>query len=117
VSGRRLCFALDLADDPALIAEYRKWHRPGGPPEAVNRSIRQAGIEELEIWLTGNRLFMIMEVGPGFDPAAKAESDAADPDVRAWEELMWRFQRALPWADPGEKWVPAEKIYALSQQP
>lgn len=117
MSGRRLCFALDLADDPGLIAEYCKWHRPGGPPAAVNRSIRAAGIEELEIWLTGNRLFMIMEAGPDFDPAAKSKADAADPDVRAWEELMWRFQRALPWASPAEKWVAADRIYALSEQP
>jgi L-rhamnose mutarotase len=59
----------------------------------------------------------VIEAGPNFDPAAKAEADAADADVRAWEELMWRFQRALPWARSGEKWTEAEKIYALSEQP
>ncbi len=117
MSPRRLCFALDLADDPELIARYCEWHRPGGPPPAVTRSIRQADILELEIWLTGPRLFMIMEVGAAFDPAAKAAADAADPDVQAWEKLMWEFQRPLSWAAPGEKWVSAERIYALSEQP
>lgn len=118
VSGtRQLCFALDLADEPALIERYKHWHRPSGPPAAVNRSIRAADIRELEIWLTGPRLFMIMHVGPNFDPVAKAASDAADPDVQAWEQLMWEFQRPLPWAAPGEKWVAMDRIYALSEQP
>jgi L-rhamnose mutarotase len=118
VSGnRRLCFALDLADEPELIERYKHWHRPGGPPESINRSIRAADIRELEIWLTGPRLFMIMDVGPDFNPAAKAAADAGDPDVQAWEKLMWEFQRPLPWAPAGEKWVAMERIYALAEQP
>jgi L-rhamnose mutarotase len=114
---RRLCFALDLKDDPALIATYRKWHEPGGPPAAVTRSIRAAGIESLEIHQCGNRMFMIMDVAPRFSLAAKAAADAADPDVQAWETLMWTFQQALPWSAPGQKWVPAEKIFDLAEQP
>ena len=114
---RRLCFALDLADEPELIERYKHWHRPGGPPAPINLSIRAADVRELEIWLTGPRLFMIMEVGPNFDPAAKSAADAADPDVQAWEKLMWEFQRPLPWAAPGEKWVAMDRIYALSEQP
>lgn len=114
---RRLCFVLDLADDPALIARYREWHRPGGPPAAVTRSIRDADIHALEIWLSGPRLFMVMDVGPDFSAARKAATDAADPDVQAWEQLMWEFQRPVPWAAPGDKWVAAEQIYALAEQP
>lgn len=114
--ARRLCFALDLTDDPELIERYRHWHRPDGPPPAVTRSIREAGILELEIWLTGPRLFMIMEVGPDFSAERKAATDAADPDVQAWERLMWEFQRPLPWAPPGAKWVAMDRIYALSEQ-
>ncbi|HEV7608787.1 MAG TPA: L-rhamnose mutarotase, partial [Steroidobacteraceae bacterium] len=64
----------------------------------------------------GNRLFMVMEVGPAFSLEAKAAADAADPDVQAWEKLMWKFQRPLPWAQPGQKWVPAEMIYDLARQ-
>ncbi len=112
----RHCFALDLHDDPERIARYRHWHRPGGPPPAVNASMRAAGIASLEIWLTGPRLFMILEAGPEYDPARKAASDASDPDIVAWEALMWEFQRALPWAAPGEKWTAAERIYALAEQ-
>ncbi|MBU4434366.1 MAG: L-rhamnose mutarotase [Alphaproteobacteria bacterium] len=117
MTTRRLCFALDLRDDLDLITRYRTWHAPGGPPPAINAALRAAGVEALEIFLTGNRLFMIMQVGEAFSLEAKAAADAADPEVQAWEALMWTFQQALPWAATGEKWLACERIYALSEQP
>jgi len=114
---RRFCFALDLKDDPESIERYRWWHRPGGPPAAVTQALRAADIREIEIWLCGSRLFMLLEAGPHYDPAAKAARDAQDPDVLAWERLMWELQKPLPRSAPGEKWVPAERIYTLSEQP
>ncbi len=113
----RLCLFLDLVDDPELMAAYRRWHAPGGLPPAIARSIRAADILEMEIWQAGDRMVMIMETGPSFDPAAKAAADAADPEVQAWETLMDRFQKRLPFAPAGVKWVSAEKIFALSEQP
>lgn len=117
MSKQRLCFALDLKDDPALIEEYRRYHAPGGPPPAVTCALRASGIDSLEIHLCGNRLFMILEAGEGFSLQKKAQADAANADVQRWEELMWRFQQPLPWSEDGQKWVPSEKIYDLSEQP
>lgn len=114
---RRYVNILDLADDPDLIAAYVDWHRPGGPPAAVNAAIRASGIEQMEIFLSGNRLVMIIDAGPDFDPDARAGADADNPDVLAWERLMDQFQRPLPWAGAGEKWVPAASIYRLTDQP
>jgi len=111
-----LYYVLDLKDDPALIERYKAWHAPGAVPPAVNRSIREAGIEALEIFLVGNRMMMALTPGPGFDPVKKAAADAANPDVQAWEELMWTFQQALPFAAPGQKWVQLERIYSLAEQ-
>ena len=108
---------LDLKHDPDLIARYRQWHAPGAVPAAVVRAIRAAGIEAMEIHLSGDRLVMIMEVGPGFEPQAKADADAADPDVVAWEALMDGCQKALPWAEPGQKWTSARRIFDLAAQP
>jgi L-rhamnose mutarotase len=113
----RYCFALDLKDDPQLIERYRAWHEPGAVPLAVTRSIRDADIVDMQIWLTGNRMFMIMETGPSFSFEAKARADMASDDVQAWERLMWEFQQALPFAAPGEKWMPMSRIYALGDQP
>jgi L-rhamnose mutarotase len=107
---------LDLKNDADLIARYEEWHAPGKVPAAVVRSIRTAGIISMEIFRRGERLVMLMEAEEGFDPAAKASADAADPDVVAWEELMSRFQQPLPDAGPGEKWVEAKCIFALDEQ-
>jgi L-rhamnose mutarotase len=111
------CFVLDLKDDPALIAEYRHWHRPGGPPQAVTDSIRAQGVREMLIFLSGNRLCMVVDADESFGGAAKAASEAANEDVIAWERRMSAFQRPPPHAKPGEKWVECEQIYALSEQP
>lgn len=111
----RLHYVLDLHDDPALIAEYEHWHRPENIwPEIVD-SIHAAGIRDLEIFRAGNRLVMTMDVPDDFSPAAKAATDAADPRVQAWETLMWRFQQPLPFARPGEKWVPMTRVFSLQK--
>jgi L-rhamnose mutarotase len=59
-------------------------------------------------------MFMIMDVSDSFSFAAKMRADDANPKVREWEELMWKFQQALPQAKPGEKWLLMEKIYDLN---
>jgi L-rhamnose mutarotase len=112
----RRVLILDLKDDPDLIAAYEAHHAPGAVPEAIVRSIREAGIEAMDIYRSGNRLVMLMETADHFDPAAKAAGDASDPAVIAWEELMDRFQQRLPWAAPHEKWVEAQPIFSLSEQ-
>src|SRR5262249_1383059 len=108
---RRYCLTLDLKDDPKLIAEYKKYHEKIWPE--ITRSIRDSGIEDLEIYLLGTRMFMIMEVDQSFSFEAKRNADAANPKVQEWEQLMWKFQKPLPQAKPGEKWLMMERIFKL----
>lgn len=111
----RLYYALDLRDDAAAIAEYENWHRSGVIWPEIVASIRAAGIEDMEIFRTGNRLVMVMQVPDGYDAAGKQAADAADPRVQEWERLMDRYQQRLPWAKPGEKWVPMRAIFSLRE--
>jgi L-rhamnose mutarotase len=112
--SRRYCLALDLKDDPDLIAEYEGHHRKIWPEIAAG--IRDAGIEAMEIYRVGNRLFMVMEVSGSFSFEAKAGVDRGDPRVQEWEDLMWTYQQALPMAAPGEKWMLMERIFSLEDQ-
>ena len=108
---QRHVFTLDLKDDEKLIAEYKKYHEKIWPEITV--SITSAGIEKLQIYLLGTRMFMILEVNKTFSFDRKSEMDAANPKVQEWEELMWKYQEALPIAKPGEKWLLMDKIYEL----
>jgi L-rhamnose mutarotase len=111
--NRRFCFTLDLKNDPLLIVEYKRHHQRVWPE--VIESIKDAGIEVLEIYLLGTRMFMIMEVNEGFSFGKKAKADRENPKVQEWEELMWKFQQALPQAKPGEKWLLMERILKLEK--
>ena len=108
---RHYCLAVDLKDDATLIAEYEKYHRNVWPEILV--SIKDAGITHMEIYRTGNRLFMIMETNDNFSFEKKAKADAANEKVQEWEKLMWKYQQALPSAKPGEKWILMEKIFEI----
>jgi len=110
---RRYCLTLDLKDDPKLIAEYKRYHQKIWPE--ITRSIKAAGIEDMEIYLLGTRMFMIMEVNETFSFEVKKKADELNPKVQEWEALMWRFQQSLPKAKPGEKWLLMERIFSLEK--
>ncbi|SDF99721.1 L-rhamnose mutarotase [Chitinophaga filiformis] len=108
---KRYCLALDLVNDPALIAEYEAYHREVWPE--IKKSITDSGITNMEIYRIMDRLFMIMEVNDSFSFEAKGAADASNPKVQEWEELMWKYQKALPVAKPGEKWLMMDRIFSL----
>ena len=105
--------ACDLKNDPELIERYKEYHAPGNAWPEITESIKSAGIEQMEIFLAGNRLFMVMTTSDDYDPAAKAAADAANPKVREWEALMDTFQQRMPFAEEGVKWVNLERIFML----
>jgi L-rhamnose mutarotase len=108
---KRYCLALDLKDDPHLIAEYEERHKAIWPE--IIQSIKNAGIQSMEIHRIADRLFMIMEVNDEFSFEKKAAADALNNKVQEWEHLMWQYQQPLPQAKPGEKWMLMEQIFKL----
>lgn len=111
---KRFCFAVDLKNDAQLIAEYEQYHLRIWPE--IEASIRESGIQSLEIYRIENRLFMIMETNDDFSFEAKAKADAENEKVQEWETLMCNYQQALPTAKLGEKWVLMKNIFDLNHQ-
>jgi len=112
---QRIVLALDLVNDAELIAEYERWHQVGSTFPEVTQSIRDAGIENMEIFRAGNRMFMIIDARDDFDAAEKARMDAANPAVVAWEKRMKQFQQPIPAAGPNGTWFPMERIFRLTE--
>lgn len=111
MAGQRYCFALDLKGDESLIKEYEVHHQRVWPE--VLASIKEAGINNMEIYRFAARLFMVMEVSDGFSFEKKRQMDEGNEKVQEWESLMWKYQQAIPGAAEGEKWVQLQKIFSL----
>jgi L-rhamnose mutarotase len=111
---QRHCLTLDLKNDETAISEYKRYHVKIWPE--VKQSLFDAGVVEMEIYLAGNRLFMIMDVNNTFSLAAKAAADAVNAKVQEWETVMAQFQQELPQSTPAQKWVVMEKVFDLAAQ-
>lgn len=111
---QRFVLALDLIDDEQLIAEYEVHHQSVWPE--VEQQILATGILSCQIYRVMYRLCMILDTKNDFSFEQKAVLDADHEFTHSWEELMWKYQKALPCAAPGEKWVLMDQIYQLPRQ-
>jgi L-rhamnose mutarotase len=109
----RYCLALDLVNDAQMIEQYEKYHET--PRPEILKSIHDAGITLMEIYRIGDRLFMIIETDETFSFEKKEAMDKSNPQVQVWEQLMWKYQKAVPGAKPGEKWVLMKKIFGSTR--
>jgi L-rhamnose mutarotase len=106
---------LDLKDDATAIADYKRYHVKIWPE--VKQSLVDAGVLEMEIYLLGPRMFMIMDVDDSFSMSAKAAKDLANAKVQEWERLMHGFQQRLPGAPPDQYWwMEMERVFSLNEQ-
>lgn len=112
---RRFVQALDLVDDEVLMEEYRQQHQRIWPE--IAHHLRQHGVLDMEIYLLGNRLVMVMETAEQFDAEQFTHFSAQNSRVQEWEALMWRYQQPTPWTPAGEKWQPMTSIFSLTEQP
>ena len=108
---KRYSLTLDLKNDPELIKQYEDLHKEVWPE--IIKSIKESGIEDMEIYRYENRLFMIMETRDDFSFEEKARLDLQNPKVQEWENLMWNFQQPLAGSKENEKWKIMDKIFQL----
>lgn len=110
---KRYCQMLSLKDNPALIAEYQKRHSQDEVWPETLAAIRQVGILEMEIYILGTNLFMIVETPLDFDWDTAMAQMASLPRQAEWEEYMSVFQQAEPGASSAEKWQLMDRMFHL----
>ncbi|MBQ8593883.1 MAG: L-rhamnose mutarotase [Bacteroidaceae bacterium] len=113
VPVKRYCRTMDLKDDPALIAEYVKRHSEGESWPEILAGIREVGILEMEIYILGNRLFMIVETPLDFDWETAMTRLATLPRQQEWEDFMAIFQQCREGDTADEKWKMMERMFYL----
>ena len=115
MAHKRYCKTLKLEDDPQLIEEYKKVHAPGAAWPEITQGMREVGILDMEIYLLGNQLFMIMDTVPDFDHESAMKELATKPRQSEWEAYVSQFQKTSAEASADEKWQLMERIYKMDK--
>lgn len=110
---RRYCQTIELRNDPQLIAEYRQLHSATQHWHEIRDGIKAVGILEMEIYILGNRLFMICEVPENFDFASAMEKLATLPRQQEWEDYVARFQKCKSGDTSSQKWQLMDRMFYL----
>lgn len=110
---KRYCQALNLKDDKDLIEAYCRIHSKEKAWPEIRAGIREVGILEMEIYILGNQLFMIVETPADFDWETAMNKLATLPRQAEWEEYVARFQQCAKQASSDEKWKMMERMFYL----
>ena len=110
---KRYCQTLDLRDNPELVAEYRRRHSRGEAWPEVIEGIRQVGILEMELYIIGTRLFMIVETPLDFDWDTAMARLATLPRQQEWDDYMSVLQMSAPGVTSAQKWRLMERMFYL----
>lgn len=110
---KRYCKTLMLKNDAELIAAYKLAHAKENTWPEINQGMKEVGILDMEIYISGNRLFMIMDTVPDFDHEVAMTELATKPRQSEWEKSMARFQVTSESATADEKWQLMERIYKI----
>ncbi|MFA6126473.1 MAG: L-rhamnose mutarotase [Bacteroidales bacterium] len=111
---KRYCLALDLRNDPALIRQYKHVHTKEGIWPEIPRGIKEVGISDMEIYLWGTRMFMILEAPLDWDYDREMARLGKLEKQTEWGDYVWQFQQLLPYSKNGEKWMPMDNIFQLN---
>ena len=112
---KRYCKALKLENDSVLIEEYKKVHASDAGWPEITQGMRDVGITDMEIYILGNQLFMIMDTVAGFNHDEAMKELATKPRQSEWETYVSRFQKTSADASADEKWQLMERIYKMGE--
>ena len=112
-SFKRFCKTMELRHDAKLIEAYKKAHAKGAGWPEITKGMREVGIIDMEIYLLGTKLFMIMDTIPDFDHDKAMAELATKPRQSEWEAHMSQFQDSSPDATADQKWQLMERIYKI----
>jgi len=112
---KRYCKSLKLHNDPELIEAYKKVHAPGAVWPEITRGMKEVGILDMEIYIQGNQLFMIMETVADFNHDEAMKELAEKPRQSEWESYVSQFQKTSAQATAEEKWQLMERIYKMDK--
>ena len=113
---KRFCKYIRLKDDPKLIEEYKKVHSKGAGWPEITEGMKQAGIIDMEIYIAGTNLFMIMDTKTDFDHEKAMAQLAKLPRQSEWEAFVSKYQATNAQSSAGEKWQILERIYKKDQK-
>ena len=108
---KRFCQTLELVADEALIEQYVEIHAHVWPEVMAGQ--REVGILDMQIYRSGNRLFMICDTVDDFDWQRDMARLAALPRQAEWEAHVSKYQGCDPDTPSAEKWKLMDKIYQL----
>ena len=111
--NKRFCKVLTLKDDKQLIEDYKKVHAPGTVWPEITQGMKDVGIIDMEIYINGSQLFMIMDTVPDFDHDNAMAELAKKPRQSEWEAYVSQFQQTTAEASADEKWRIIERIYKM----
>ena len=110
---KRYVQTLELRDDPEMIKEYRKWHSEEFHLKEIRDGIRAVGILEMEIYILGTKLVMIVDTPEDFDWQKAMDKLATLPRQAEWEAFVAKLQGCRADARSDEKWQMMERMFHL----
>ena len=112
---KRYCKTLQLENDAALIEEYKKLHARGNTWPEITQGMKDVGIIDMEIYLDGTTLFMIMDTTQNFNHDKAMTKLATLPRQSEWEATVSKYQKTSASSSAKDKWKLIERIYKLDQ--
>jgi len=112
---KRYCKTMELRNDPELIKAYKKAHAQGAAWPEITKGMIEVGIIDMEIYLLGTKLFMIMDTVAGFNHEEAMAKLAVKPRQSEWEAYMSQFQDTSAEASADQKWQLMEQIYKMDR--